>query len=62
MNIINKLGRNTERNLLNNPFIQVLLKAFLSAIFVARFSATFVALKLQLENPACKPAAISVRF
>ena len=35
---------------------------FTQAIFVAQFNAIFVALKLQLQNCACKPAAISVRF
>ena len=35
---------------------------FTQAIFVAQFNVIFVALKLQLQNRACKPAAISVRF
>ena len=35
---------------------------FTQAIFVAQFNAIFVALKLQLENSSCKPAAISVQF
>ena len=38
----------------NGPFTQ--------AIFFAQFNAIFVAVKLQLQNRACKPAAISVRF
>ena len=32
------------------------------ARFVAQFNAIFVAMKLQLQNCACKSAAISVRF
>ena len=35
---------------------------FTQAIFVAQFSAIFVALKMQLQSGTCKPAAISVRF
>ena len=35
---------------------------FTQAIFVVQFNASFVALKLQLQNLACKPAAISVQF
>ena len=35
---------------------------FTQAIFVAQFNEIFVALKLQLQNGACKPAAISVPF
>ena len=31
-------------------------------VFVTQFNATFVALKLQLHNRACKPAALSARF
>ena len=34
---------------------------FTQAIFVAQFSAIFVALKFQLQNRSCKPAKISVR-
>ena len=37
--------------------------SFTQAIFVAQCNdAFFVALKLQLQNRACKPAAISARF
>ena len=35
---------------------------FTQAIFVAQFSAIFVALNFQLQNRACKPAKISLRF
>ena len=35
---------------------------FTQAIFVAQLNAIFVALKLQLQNRACKPAAISSQF
>ena len=32
------------------------------AIFVAQLNAIVIALKLQLQNHTCKPAAISLRF
>jgi hypothetical protein len=35
---------------------------FTQAIFVAQLNATFVAPKLQIQNCACKPPAILVRF
>ena len=39
-----------------------LLNLLVALSFVAKLSAIFVALKLQLQNRTCKPAAISVRF
>ena len=36
--------------------------SFTQAIFVAQFNAVFVALKLQLQNRACKPATILLQF
>ena len=33
--------------------------SFIQAIFAAQFNAIFVTLKLQLQNGACKPAAMS---
>ena len=36
--------------------------SFTQAIFVAQLNTICVALKLQLQNRACKPAAILVQF